>query len=182
MLVALGAFVALGALAACGAGTEGDADAADARDVELESLEQALSASCGSTGPVQRAFNARANAFTATATMQAQGCQGDSYMFSIQSYNSGLNPLQNPSIRPATSPATQADCEATVLWFYVWSGTTPLGSDTEQGEWQGSGLGCDLTLSAPASLVSGNSYKFAISARRPANVPISVRLEHAFRP
>jgi hypothetical protein len=179
MLVALGA---MGALAACSAGTEGDADADDARDVELGVLEQALSASCGTSGPVQRVFNARANAFTATALMQAQGCQGNSYMFTIQSYNSGLNPLQNPSIRPATSPSTQADCEATVLWFYVWSGTTLLGSDSEQGEWQGASLGCDLSLSAPASLASGSSYKFAISARRPSSVPIAVRLEHPFRP
>jgi len=171
---------ALFALAGCGAPAS-DVELEAPLEAELETLEQALSANCGSTGPVQRSFNARASAFTATAGMQAQGCDGDSYMFSIQSYNNGINPLQNPKIRPANPPTTKADCEATDLRFYVWSGTVLKGSVTEHGVWQGGALGCNLALSAPATLVSGGNYKFAISARRPASVPIAVRLEHLFK-
>ncbi len=172
--------LALALLVGCGAPAS-DAELEAPLEGELGTLEQALSSSCGSTGPVQRTFTARATAFTATTAMQAQGCEGDSYMFAIQSYNNGVNPLQNPKIRPATLPTNKADCEATDLRFYVWSGTALQGSTTEHGVWQGSALGCKLTLSAPATLVSGTTYKFAISARRPADVPIPVRLEHAFR-
>jgi hypothetical protein len=171
---------ALAALAGCGA-PESDMDLEALLEGELGTLEQALSAGCGSTGTVQRAFTARATAFTATTGMQAQGCEGDSYMFSIQSYNNGVNPLQNPKIRPATAPTNKPDCEATDLHFYVWSGSALLGSVTEHGVWQGGALGCKLTLSAPATLVPGTTYKFAISARRPSAVPIPVRLEHPFR-
>jgi hypothetical protein len=170
---------ALAALAGCGAPAS-DAELEALGEGELGTLEQALSANCGSTGPVQRVFNARAAAFTATAALQAQGCDGDSYMFSIQSYNSGVNPLQNPKIRPANAPTNKADCEATELRFYVWSGAVLKGSTSEHGRWQGGSLGCVLTLSAPAALVPGGNYKFAISARRPADVPIAVRLEHLF--
>jgi hypothetical protein len=171
---------ALAILAGCGAPAS-DAELEAPLEAELGTLEQGLGAGCGSTGPVQRAFTARATAFTATTAMQAQGCGGDSYMFSIQDYNDGVSPLQNPKIRPATLPTNKADCEATDLRFYVWSGTALQGSTTEHGLWQGSALGCKLALSAPATLVSGATYKFAISARRPAAVPIPVRLEHSFK-
>jgi hypothetical protein len=166
------------ALGGCGAPAS-DAELEAPFDDELGTLEQALSPGCGSTGPVQRAFTARATSFTATTSMQAQGCEGDSFMFAIQSYNDGVNPLQNPKIRPASPPTNKADCEATNLHFYVWSGTSLQGSKTEHGIWQGGS--CTLTLSAPATLVPGATYKFAISARRPAAVPIAVRLEHAFK-
>lgn len=176
MLAVASALVALGG---CGAPAS-DVDLEAPLEAELGTLEQALSANCGSTGPVQRVFTTRAAAFTATAALQAQGCEGDSYMFSIQSYNNGVNPLQRPRIRPANPLTTKADCEATELRFYVWSGTVLKGSASEPGLWQGGTLGCDLTLSAPANLVPGGNYKFAISARRPADVPIAVRLEHLF--
>jgi hypothetical protein len=172
--------VASALLVGCGAPAS-DAELEAPLDGELGTLEQALSSNCGNTGPVQRTFTARAAAFTASTAAQAQGCEGDSYMFAIQSYNNGVNPLQNPKIRPATLPTNKADCDATDLRFYVWSGTVLQGSAIEHGVWQGGALGCVLALSAPATLVSGASYKFAISARRPAAVPIPVRLEHAFR-
>lgn len=169
----------LAALAGCGAPPSED-ELAMLED-ELGTLEQPLNANCGDSGPLQRSFTARATAFTATPLMQEQGCQGDSYMFLIQSYNDGLNPLKNPSIHPASMPTNKADCEATDLRFYVWTGTALAGSTTEHGVWQGSALGCRLSLSAPATLVPGTTYKFAITARRPASVPIAVRLEHAYR-
>jgi len=156
-------------------------DAAEPDIDELGSLQQALSASCGSSGPLQRSFTGRATAFTATATMQAQGCQGDSYMFAIQSYNSGLNTLRNPKLEPVNLPSNEPDCTATELRFYVWTGTTLRGSSNENGVWQGQALGCDLSLTAPATLVAGGNYKFAIGGRRSGNTLVSVRLEHPYR-
>jgi len=170
---------ALGALGACGAGIGSDAEGGEL-EADLGSLEQALGASCGNMGPVQRAFTARASAFTASAAMQSQGCQGDAYMFSIQSYNNGLNPLQNPQISPLGAPATAIDCEGTELSFYVWAGGTLRGSASENGHWQGGALGCALTVVAPATLATGGTYKFAVRGKR-GGALIPVRVEHPYQ-
>lgn len=177
-----GALMACVTLLACG----GDLDGADdlylgAPEEELGSLEQALSAGCGSTGPLQRTFSGRATAFTATTMMQTQGCQGDSYMFAIQSYGSGLGPLQNPKIRPDPLPSNRQDCEATELRFFVWAGTTLRGSGAENGTWQGQGLGCRLSPVAPASLAMGGTYRFAVSGKRIGGPLVPVRVEHPDR-
>lgn len=173
------ALAAVVAMAGCGA-TASDEDAAAPLDDELATLELALSSNCGISGPVQRVFTGKAVPFTASVTMQQQGCEGDSYMFSIQAYNSGLSPLENPTIRPAAMPNNKADCEATDVRFYVWSGSALQGANTVHGKWKGASNGCELTLGAPATLVPGSTYKFGISARRPSTVPIPVRLEHSY--
>jgi hypothetical protein len=170
---------ALAMLAACGA--VADDEQLASLDGELGTLEQALGSGCGGAGPVQHVFTARASPLTVTAAMQSQGCPGDTYVFSIQSYNRGLERLQNPSIRPATLPGTKAACEATGLLFSVWSRSVLQGAASARGTWRGGAIACELSLSAPATLVPGATYDFAISARRPASVPIAVRLEHPYR-
>jgi hypothetical protein len=168
----LGALVvtgSLGGLFGCGVAAEGDFEEAD----ELGTLEQGLTAACG-TFAAQSTYTARVNpTLHATAAQLGAGCQGNSYIFDINDYNVGVNPLQTPVLSPEVIPTNQADCEATEIRYYVWDKSTSpptfLGLGSKFGVWQNDPpfvVGCEIFRSSPVALTAGTDYRFGVLARR----------------
>lgn len=173
----LGMFIAtcsLGGLFGCSAVAEGEVDA-ELDDVEeFGTLEQGLTAACG-TFPAQSTHTGRVSGggINVSAAQHGAGCQQNSYIFDINDYNVGFNPLNRPTIAPQAIPTNQADCEATELRFYVWDkATNPptfLGLGNAFGIWQNDPpfiVGCDINRASPVALTGGKDYRFGVLARR----------------
>lgn len=173
------ALFALSGLFGCGVASEGDFDELEAE--EIGALEQGLTAACG-TFPAQTTYTTRVNpTLQASAAQQGQGCQKNSYIFDINDYNVGANPLMPPILSPAVIPTNQAECEATEVRFYVWDKTTSppvfLGLGSKFGVWQNDPpfvVGCDIFRSSPVALTAGRDYRFGVSARRNGNRALTV--------
>lgn len=175
-------------LLGCGAAGEDPVDALEADD--LGTMEQALNASCGSASP-QATYTARVNpSLSASAAQQSAGCQGNSFIFDLNDYNHGMNPLLNPLLSPASIPTNEADCEATDLRFYVWektgSGVSLIGADIIPLVWANDPpfvVGCVVnSLFAPATLEAHHDYRMGVSVRRPSNTNQALVVTHSFAP
>jgi hypothetical protein len=162
----------------CGVASEEELDDPEA---EVGTLEQGLTAACG-TFAAQTTYTGRVNpTLHATAAQLGAGCQGNSYIFDINDYNVGMNPLQAPLLTAETNPTTQATCEATELRYYVWDKSTSpptfLGLASKFGVWQNDPpfvVGCDLSRSSPVALTTGNDYRFGVLARRNGSIALAV--------
>lgn len=180
------ALIALSGLVGCG--VAGD-DWSSAEGEDLQALEQGLSSSCGSATP-QSTHTGRVSGglLTASAANQAAGCQGNSYIFDINNYNSGFNPLAPPLLQPSVVPNNQTDCEASDLRYYVWEKTGAsvvfLGSRIQFAVWETDPLlaGCVMGLSSPVTLQSGRSYRFGVTHRRPSTTNRALKVVHQFQP
>lgn len=171
----------LGALSfGCGATAEGEFDQEELSQEELDALtelgtlEQGLTAACG-TFAAQATFTGRVSGggVNVSVAQQGAGCHQNSYIFDINDYNVGFNPLYTPRLVPQSIPTNQADCEATELRYYVWDKTTSpptfLDLGNKYGVWQNDPpffVGCDLSRSSPVSLTGGKDYRFGVLARK----------------
>jgi hypothetical protein len=178
------AAISSSALFGCGVAADGEFEGAEAEDIAA--LEQGLTAACG-TFPAQSTYTARVNpTLNASAAQLGQGCQQNSYIFDINDYNVGVNPLQSPLLSPGTIPTNQADCEATELRYYVWDkATSPptfLGLGSKFGVWQNDPpfvVGCEITRATPVTLTAGKDYRFGVLARR--NGSRALKVTHNFQ-
>ena len=166
----LNAVLMCAGLVACGAPVDEDEfDAQDATEAEeLGTSAQALSSSCGTSTPDY--------SFTGlvSPTLVAPSGSGCTQIVDINNIN--LGGYYPPVLTPAQMPTNQADCEAARVRMYIWDKTGSgdpvyLGSSQTYGVWTeevfGGSFYCSLYKQA-SGLVGGRSYRFGLSAEKPA--------------
>jgi hypothetical protein len=174
--------MAFASVLGCGAGAEGDfQDPADDErgGDEVGTLEEGLNSSCGSFTPqaTYTGIIASPGGQTVTAAQQSAGCQGNSFIFDVNSWNGSS--YAGLTVAPSAYPNDQTTCETTDVRLYVWeksgSTVTLISSAIKTGVWEGA-FGCNLTLSNSLFAQGGHSYRIGVTARRPSTTNQSLVL------